>query len=442
MLNLHKIPSYTFPENFIWGSGTAAHQIEGDNTRNQWWHKEHARPRDPSIKECSGKACNSWQMPDADIALLKELGHKGYRFSVEWSRIEPAPGVRDQKALDHYVEFLQKLKEAGIFTCVTLLHFTHPQWFEELGEFNKEENLHYFTDFLEFAVPQLTPYTDSWTVVNEINICSDMLDWNKRRNLLVAFARGAAVVKSFSSAPVSAAHALIPCYPLRPYDDMDVAAAHLSNWVTNDCFFHGVRTGEIVMPRMEAEYCPELKNSCDFWAINYYHRRQVDSRKANMMAEKMHFNNFRMCLSYGANREFNPEVFVNAVSRLTDKPIWITENGVCTDTDEFRSIYLMQQLSAMQTAMELHHADIRAYFHWALMDNYEWGSFDMRFGLASVDRETFVRTPRPSAYFYRDIIRANGISGELFAKHTPALPHFDLMDMEGDKVQLSKETQA
>ena len=100
------------------------------------------------------------------------------------------------------------------------------------------------------------------------------------------------------------------------------------------------------------------------------------------------------------------------------------------DTDEFRIIYLMLQLEAMRTAIELHHADIRAYFHWSLLDNYEWGNFDMHFGLASVDRQSFLRTPKPSAYFYRDVIRANGMSGKLFAAHTPALPKFDLLDMD------------
>jgi beta-glucosidase len=339
------------------------------------------------------------------------------------------------------VEFLQKLKNAGIHTCVTLLHFTHPQWFEELGGFTLEENIPCFVKFLEYAVPRLAPFTDSWTVVNEINL-GTVSDNLKRKIQLKAFALGAAVVKAFSSAPVSAAHALIPCVPLRSNDELDIAAAHLSNWVTNDYFFHAVRTGEIVLPQMDVEYMPELKNSCDFWALNYYHRRKVDSRKAKLAADKFYFNNFRMCLNYGADREFNPEVFVDAVAKLTDKPIWITENGVCTDTDEFRSIYLMLQLEAMRTAIELYHADIRAYFHWSLMDNYEWGNFDMRFGLAAVDRETFVRTPKPSAYFYKDVIRANGMSGELFAKHTPNLPKFDLLDMKSSGSILAKETQA
>ncbi|MBR2905286.1 MAG: glycoside hydrolase family 1 protein [Lentisphaeria bacterium] len=440
MLNLHKMPEFTFPENFIWGSGSAAHQIEGDNYNNQWYHMEQNNSN-PAIKEPSGKACNSWEMLDEDIALLKELGHKGYRFSVEWSRIEPENGRFDHAALARYIDFLQKLKNAGIHTCVTLLHFTHPQWFENLGGFTKEENIRYFTAFIQFIVPHLTPYTDSWTVVNEINLGS-VSDIQKRKILLKAFAYGSAVVKNFSSAPVSAAHALIPCYPLRPYDDMDIAAAHLSNWVTNDYFFHAVRTGEIVLPQTDGEYVPELKNSCDFWAINYYHRRQIDSRKANLAADKFYFNNFRMCLDQAVDREFNPEVFVNAVSRLTDKPIWITENGVCTDTDEFRIIYLMLQFQAMQTAMTLHKADICAYFHWSLLDNYEWGSFDMRFGLASVDRKTFRRTPKKSAYFYKDVIRNNAVSGKLFEEHTPTIPHFDLMDMACRKTILSKETQA
>ena len=440
MLNLHKMPFFSFPENFLWGSGTAAHQIEGDNFHNQWYHMEQSGSN-PAIKEPSGKACNSWEMLDADIELLKELGHKGYRFSIEWSRIQPEKDVFDRKALDRYIDFLQKLKNAGIHCCVTLLHFTHPQWFELMGGFLKEENIRFFTEYLQRIVPFLAPYADSWTVVNEINLGS-VSDNLKRKNLLKAFAYGSAVVKSFSSAPVSAAHALIPCYPLRPCDEMDKAAASLSNWVTNDCFFHAVRTGEIVLPQMDAEYVPELKNSCDFWAVNYYHRRQIDSRKSNLAADKMYFNNFRMCLNQAVDREFNPEVFVNAVSRLNDKPVWITENGVCTDTDEFRIIYLMLQLQAMQTAMTLHKVDIQAYFHWALMDNYEWGSFDMRFGLASVDRKTFCRIPKKSAYFYKDVIRNNAISGEMYEKHTPTLPHFDLMDMECKKTVLSKETQA
>lgn len=337
---------------------------------------------------------------------------------------------------------LRKLKEAGIFTCVTLLHFTHPQWFEELGGFGKEENIHFFQRHIDFLARAIAPYVDLWTVVNEINLGpAEDGALKKKKILLKAFALGAALVKAHSSAPVSAAHALIPCFPLRPNDDMDVAAANLANWVTNDSFFHAVRTGEIILPITDAEYIPELKNSCDFWALNYYHRRVVDSRKSSMSAEKFYFNNFRMCLKQAADREFCPEIFVHAVARLVDKPIWITENGVCTDTDELRIIYLMEQLEAMRTAMELYHADIRAYFHWSLLDNYEWGSYDMHFGMVSVNRDDFRRTPKPSAFFYRDVIRANGMSGELFARHTPEMPHWPMMDFDRKSAKTAQETQ-
>lgn len=99
MLNLHKMPAFTFPEGFIWGSGSAGHQIEGNNVHSQWWEIE-KRGLLPGMRETSGRACNSWEMYDEDIRLLKELGHHAYRLSIEWSRIEPENGVHDTAALN------------------------------------------------------------------------------------------------------------------------------------------------------------------------------------------------------------------------------------------------------------------------------------------------------------------------------------------------------
>lgn len=442
MLNLHKMPPFTFPENFLWGSGSAGYQIEGNNTRCQWWHMEQEGTI-PGFREPSGMACNSWNLFDEDLRLLKELGHRAYRFSIEWSRIEPEEGRHDSEALQKYLDMLRKLKDAGIFTCVTLLHGTHPQWFEEKGGFRREENIAFFLRHIRYLVPEIAPYADSWIIMNEINLGPMTPEEIKHRQLkLKAFGLGSAAVKEFSPAPRSMAHACIPCTPLRPDDPMDQAGAAYANWVTNDYFYHAARTGEIVLPGLDMMYVPELKDSCDYWGVNYYHRRPVDSRNASFMAEKFHFNAFRMCLRQALDREFCPEHFVNVIGKITDKPIWITENGICTDTDEFRIIYIMQQLEAMRTAMNLHHADIRAYFHWSLLDNYEWGSYDLPFGLCSVDRKTFRRTPKPSAYFLRDVIAANGMSGEIFQRHTPTLPHFALLDFETGQTRTAAETQA
>ena len=441
MLNLYKMPEFKFPEGFIWGSGTAGHQIEGDNVNAQWYHMEQSRKNEPDFM-VSGKACNSWELYKEDIELLKQLGHKAYRFSIEWSRIEPEEGVRDEKALARYIDMLELLKSAGIFTCVTLWHFTHPQWFELKGGFSKEENLGYFVKHLEYLVPEIAHLVDSWCIFNELNLgYFTPENFAAKRVKLKAHALGAAVVRSYSDKPVSTAHAYVPRVPLRPADEMDVAAAAMQNWNHNYFFFHAVRTGEIVLPGYDMEFMPELKNSCDFWALNYYHRGLVDSRKADLVGAKFDFNSFQPVAGAPYSREFCPEVFVHEMAKFTDKPVWITENGVCADEDSFRIIYLMQQLEAMKEAMLLYNVDIRGYFHWSLLDNYEWGSFLPRFGLVHVDHKTFKRTPKKSSEFYREVIAANGMSGELFAKYVPQMPQFELCDFTKRRIKVAQETQ-
>ena len=122
-----------FPENFVWGSATAGHQIEGDNIHSSNWHREQAE----HYPEPSGKACNFWNLWKEDFALLSELGHQAFRMSIEWSRLEPEEGVHDEEALNHYLAMFEELKKRGIKLCLTLHHFSHPQWFEEKGEFRR-----------------------------------------------------------------------------------------------------------------------------------------------------------------------------------------------------------------------------------------------------------------------------------------------------------------
>ena len=441
MLNLYKMPEYTFPAGFLWGSATAGHQIEGNNIHSQYW-KQELEIKTPGY-EVSGMACNSWELYKEDIRILKELKHQAYRFSIEWSRIEPAQGVHDEAALNRYLEQLRLLKEAGIHTNVTLWHFTHPLWFEELGGFGKEENLDHFRRHVAYLVPRIAHLTDSWITMNEINLGSfHPQTFITKKNKLKAHAYAAQIIKEYSKAPVSAAHAYVPRVPLRPDDELDITCARMQEWNHNTFFFHGVRTGEIVLPGFDMEYMPQLKNSCDYWGVNYYHRGVVDSRKATMMGRKFDFNNFQMIPEKPMTREFCPETFVHAMGKISDKPVWITENGVPAVDDQFRVIWIMLQLEAIKEAMNLYHTDIRAYFHWSLLDNYEWGSYLPRFGLVSVDRKNnFKRTPKPSAYFLREIIERNGYSGELFAKYVPELPRYTFCDYEKPAAHVPVETQ-
>ena len=152
MYDVFAMRDFTFPKGFLWGSGYAGHQVEGDNENNQW-----VANIEPMFPEKSGKACNSWELYETDIALMQELEQQAFRTSVEWCRIEPEPGVFNQEATEHYIRFYAMLKERGIKTFCTLVHFTHPLWFEKLGHFTKMENWKYFEEYLHYIVPKLTP---------------------------------------------------------------------------------------------------------------------------------------------------------------------------------------------------------------------------------------------------------------------------------------------
>ena len=242
---------------------------------------------------------------------------------------------------------------------------------------------------------------------------------------LIAHARGYHIIKGLSKAPVSSAHALRHCQPANPFDKFDRIFSDLDDWKVNEFFFHAIRTGEIVLPYMDAETVPEVKDSVDYWAVNYYCRNLISARKKTADSvwytathQKMIDMNFYL-------EEFFPEGLLCGLLRLKDKPVYITENGVACDDDRWRIVKLAQDLAALSDAVK-QGVDVRGYLHWSTMDNYEWYTFKPRFGLVSVDFKTFERTPKPSASFYREIIERNGFDGSLVRKYLPDVPPFRL----------------
>ena len=438
MINLRTMPSYTFPEPILWGSATAGHQIEGDNVHSSNYHYEQAHPE--NYVEPSGKACNSYELYKEDIELLKQLGHQAYRFSIEWCRIQPEEGRIDEQAVAHYQDMLDRLAAAGIHACVTLVHGSVPWWFAQKGGWDKVENHHYFTEYIDYIVPRIADRVGSWIILNEFNLGRAVTPEALQHKVgsLKAHCAGALAVKQYSKAPVSSAHAFVHQDPVRPLDKMDRTMADLSDWLINEFFFHAVRTGEIVLPYREMEYVPELKGSCDYWAVNYYHRTPVTGRTPTGVGTKLEFSRCKLVDCDFGQREFNPESFMQCASRLTDKDVWITENGICCDDDRFRIIYTMLQLEAMKMALQYYpQLKIKAYLHWSLLDNYEWSSFVPRFGLCDVDRKTFKRTPKPSAWFLKEVIERNGFSGALFEKYVPELSCFKLYGGENRSMDIT-----
>ncbi|MBR2340228.1 MAG: glycoside hydrolase family 1 protein [Clostridia bacterium] len=417
MYDVFSLKDFTFPKDFVWGSGYAGHQVEGNNTNNQWWEME----QEGKTRHKSGLACNSYELYQKDIDLAHSLGHQVFRTSVEWCRIEPEEGVFNNEAAEHYVKLFSGLKEKGIKVFATMVHVTHPLWFHKKGHFEKIENLGCFERYLEYIVPKIAPYVDYWNVINEFNLGNDKSRVDYKLNSVIYHARGYHIIKKYSDAPVSSAHALVQYQPYRPMDKWDIAMTEFQDLRNHEFFFHAIRTGEILYPERDGKFVPEVKNSVDFWSINCYVRDMIDARKARFNGKRYDHKELKMIDANFYLEEMFPECMIANMSRLTDKPVIISENGCSCNDDRFRIVYLALYLSALAEAIKMG-ADVKGYLYWSLMDNFEWGSYLPRFGLCDCNFETFERTPKPSAYFFKEIIENNGFNQQILRKYLTELP--------------------
>jgi len=430
MYDVFNLPPTRFPAGFLWGSATAGHQIEGNNSHSQAWHEEllpdfYQKDPERKTRAPSGQACDHYRLYREDVELISSLSHRGYRMSIEWSRIEPLEGQWNQEGMVHYLDLLDRLVQKGIQVFVTLHHFTHPLWFDQLGGFGKADNRRFFERYLNFLVPKISAYVSGWNVINEFNQWGGLTAGPSiaplKFNMLRVHGLGYHLIKQHSNAPVSSAHAFAHWFPRRFHDPLDQRMTEFADFTTNEFFFHALRTGELVYPGVEAEYDPDVKGALDCWSVNYYTRHMVDARRADLDGPRFRHKKLPMVPMEFYLDEMYPEGLIANLERLGDYPVYITENGCAADDDRFRIVYLALHLSALQEAME-RGVDVRGYFHWSLMDNYEWSSFIPRFGLVAVDFRTFRRTPKPSAYFYQEVIKGNGFSGETVRRHLDALP--------------------
>lgn len=422
MIDVFSIKDFSFPKGFEWGSSTAGHQIEGDNIHSGHWAREQELLKNNPKYEVSGKACNSYEMYEEDVRLLKELGHGIYRMSIEWSRIEPVEGEWNYSAVDHYVRQLALLKENGIKVFLTLNHFTVPNWLAKRETFQTLKNVECFLKYVEFIVPLVAQYVDRWNVLNEFN--GGMAETNKRHkfNCTIAHAKAYHIIKKYSDKPVSSAHAYMDFFPVRRNDKFDNAITNYHDAFCNEFFFHAIRTGELVMEGFNSIYDKEIKNSLDFWSINIYDRKMRDARLSGLRGNRYDVTYTPMIDYDFYLDEFYPECVIHALNRLSDKPVFISENGCSADDDRFRIVYITEFLSALNQAIKMG-VEVEGFCYWSLLDNYEWHSFKPRFGLVDVDRENgFKRTIKPSGYFLKEIIENNGFKSEILEKYLNEMP--------------------
>jgi beta-glucosidase len=430
--------TFTFPRGFLWGTATAAHQVEGNNNNNQWWAWELEMGRIAQGHK-SGLACDWWAggrwREDFDRAA--ESHQNAHRFSVEWSRIQPEPNRWNEDALDRYREMLRGLTERGLTPMVTLHHFTHPFWMEELGGWKNPESPALFARFVRKTVEALKEYATLWCTINEPNVYAAAAyllgtfppgEKNLRsfftvmENLLCGHAQAYKIIHELQ--PQASAGLAINYRSFRPHRswlplDAGVAGfqAHHFNNLAPLILHHGRARTALGMLKI-----PAAKGTQDFLGINYYTRDQVAfslRRPGDLFARRF----FRSTAALGDTGYLanEPEGMFEALKWAGQfgVPIMVSENGIEDATDQLRPRYLVEHIHQVWHALN-YNIPIKGYFHWTLVDNFEWErGWTQRFGLWELDVETQVRRKRPSADLYAEICRENALTSEMVEKYVP-----------------------
>ena len=431
-----------FPPGFRWGVSTSAYQVEGGETPSQW----HAWEAAGRIKtgDVRGKACDWWENAERDFDLARGLGLNALRLSLDWARLEPRRGAWDDRAFARYRAMLHGLSERGIRPMITLHHFAHPVWLEVLGGFAVPEAIDAFARFARKAAEELGDACDEWLTFNEPNVFAVQgyllgeFPPGKRGDVVatlrvlgnLARAHAAAYRAVHEARPGARVgftqHYLLldPEHPDRPLDRL---VTHVQDALFNDAFPRILETGRAPLgSALATGDTSEARGTCDFSGANLYGRTLLgfDARRAgDMFAHRS--------LPEGARRgdaaadspfgEAYPQGLLRAVERLArlGKPIYVLENGLPDKDDRLRPWVVARAAATVHEAIR-RGVDVRGYYHWTLVDNFEWAEgWSLRFGLVALDPATGARTPRGSAHLYGAIARANVLTRDDVALWAP-----------------------
>ena len=391
------MPELSFPEPFLWGTATAAHQIEGGNVNNDWWAMEH----DPTsgCVDVSGDACDSFNRYPEDIALIADLGLGAYRFSLEWSRIEPEEGEFSTVALDHYRRMAATCHEHGILPVVTFHHFTHPRWLAAQGTWEAPNAPDLFARYCEKVTAHLGDLIGMACTINEPNVVATM-GW--RMGLFPPRVRDRTRRDVVNAAMVSAHRKAVDVIRSGPGDFPVGITVSMTD-------FQLEPGGEEWIERLRKpneDVFLEATEGDDFIGVQTYTRMRVGAdgalpAEAGVRTTQMGY-------------EVWPEALGATIRRATEVtgglPVYVTENGIGIDDDPLRIEYVTRALAGVGECLD-DGIDIRGYFYWSLLDNFEWVlGYGPTFGLVEVDRETFERTAKPSAAWFGGVARANGLT--------------------------------
>jgi beta-glucosidase len=343
---------------------------------------------------------------------MKEMGLQCYRLGVEWARLEPSEGQFDAAAFGYYRALISELIAAGIEPLVTLHHFTNPMWFENKGAFTRKGNFPIFLRFVREAVVRLGDLISEYITVNEPNVYAvNGYVFGQWPPGVKSIPEGLRVMRNMALCHIEAYKLIHRLRSERGYSDTKVS------------FAHHVRVfdpGNPIDPRhrlftyinrsfFQDRLWETCGNYCDFIAINYYTRSTVMGKLGETVPENAPKNDLGWEIyPHGVAR------CARALYKSVKKPIYITENGTCDNSDAFRTRYIYEHLKVLHDSG----LPVERYYHWCFTDNFEWLEGETaRFGLVHVDYETQTRSVKRSGEFYSEIIRNGGVTRELYDKY-------------------------
>ena len=412
----------SFPKDFLWGAGTSAQQVEGNCTNNTWYQAE----QDGKFPEVAGIACDHWNRYKEDIQLLKKAGLNTYRFSVEWSKIEPSEGEFDETALQHYQDVVEELVRNNIKPCITLHHYTDPIWFADKGGFEKPENSTLFVRFGQTVINRLQPHgVHLWFTFNSPDGYAargyqqgSQPPFKKNmalmaevyKNVLETHVQLYRTIKSMhgDTIRIGILKNILQLDPYNYCNPLDHLGCKIATDLTDTGFFGFFTTGRFTIWIPCLVNCDhtnsEAIGATDFIGLNYYsHLYMKNFKPVHGVNEETTQNPNYVVYPEGLYRALTTinEKLVQPLKKLTpsrDIPVYVTENGIATDDDAQRDRFLKSYLASISRAMH-DGVPVKGYIHWSLLDNYEWGSYSKHYGIYAVNRETQERTFKPGAAY-------------------------------------------
>ncbi len=408
---------FDFPEDFLWGTATAAHQVEGNNINSDFWLLE--RMPETLFAEPSGDTIDHYHRYAEDIALLAELGFNSYRFSIEWARIEPEEGFFSEAELNHYRRILEACRQHNLKTMVTFHHFTSPRWLISRGGWENEDTPGRFARYCARVTSGLGHLIDSVCTINEVNIplvinrihlagldlqelgflqaAKPVLSIPSSENvnsfMFTPSEKGREVILKAHKQAVQAIKSIKSDIPVGMTISMDDMQAVEGGEAVRDSLRH----------ELEDVYL-EAARGDDFVGVQSYSRLRFGPEGRLAPEEGVELTQMGV--------EFWPEAMeatLRHANRIANVPLIVTENGIATSDDMRRIEYYRRAIAGVANCLK-DGMDIRGYYAWSAFDNYEWMlGYEPKFGLIEVDRTTQERIVKPSARWLGEIAGVNRI---------------------------------